>query len=154
MTRYSSNEASNTWYLDSYISKHICNNKELFSNIWSKNYEFITIEGIIIYFQVVGIVHLLLQSGKTTMTLLNIINAPKCDFNLILLGQFRKSGILYHNYPDSIILRQRKSTLGVANKHKSIFVIKTDSKAKAMLVKEKDRSIYLLSKNLQIRLWH
>ena len=154
MTRHSSDKVNDTWYLDSCASRHICNNRVLFSDIRSKNYKFITAGGEIIHSQEVGTVHLTLQSGKTTMTLLNVAYAPKCDSNLISLGQLRKSGISYHDHPDSMALKQGGSTLGVANRHKNLFVLETGSKAKAMLVKGRGRPTYLLSKNPQIRLWH
>ena len=152
MTRQSSDEASDTWYIDCCALKHICNNRELFSDIRSKNYEFITAGGEIIHSQEVSTVHLLLQSGKTTMTLLNVAYAPKCDSNLISLGQLRESGILYHDHPNSMVLKQGGSTLGVASRYKNLFVLETGSKAKAMLVKRRGRPTYLLSKNPQIRL--
>lgn len=88
------------------------------------------------------------------MTLLNVAYAPKCDSNLISLGQLRKSGILYHDHPDSMVLKQGGSTLGIANRHKNLFIHETDSKAKAMLMKRRGRPTYLLSKNPQIRLGH
>lgn len=118
MTRQSSNKAGDTWYLDSYISRHIYNNKELFSDIWSKNYKFIMAEGKIIYSQEIGTVYLLLESEKTIMTLLNDVYALKYNSNLILLRQLRKSGILYHNHTNSIIFKQKKNTLRVANRYK------------------------------------
>lgn len=124
--------------------RHICNNRELFLDIWSKNYEFITAGDKIIHSQEVGTVYLLFQSGKTTITLLNIIYTPKCNSNLISLGQLRKSGILYHNHPNFMILKQKRSTLRVANKYKNLFILETGLKAKAMLVKERDRPTYLL----------
>ena len=152
MTRHSIDEVNNIWYLDSCASRHICNNRELFLDIRSKNYKFIMARGKIIYSQKVGIVHFTLLSGKITMTLLNVEYAPKCDFNLISLGQLCESGILYHNHPNSMALKQGKSTLKVANRHKNLFVLETGLKIKAMFMKNKDRLTFLLSQNLQIRL--
>ena len=154
MTRLSSEETTDRWYLDSCASRHICNNRELFSDIRSKNYEFVTAGGDIIRSKEVGTVHLPLQSGKTTMTLLNVAYAPKCDSNLISLGQLRDSGISYHDHPNSMVLKQGGSILGIANRHKNLFVLETGSKAKAMLVRGRGRLTYLLNSNLQIRLWH
>lgn len=88
------------------------------------------------------------------MMLLNVVYAPKCNSNLILLEQLRESGISYHDHPNSVVLKQGESTLRLANKYKNLFVIKTGSKAKAMLVKGRGRSTYLFSKSPQIRLWH
>ena len=88
------------------------------------------------------------------MILLNVAYTPKCDSNLILLGQLCESGISYHDHPDSIILKQGGSTIGVARRYKNLFILKTGLKHKAMLVQGRGRLTYLLSSNPQIRLWH
>lgn len=85
MTRHSSDEVNDTWYLDSGALRYICNNRELFLDIGSKNYKFIMIESKIIYSQKVSTIHLLFQSKKITIMLLNIIYGLKCNSNLILL---------------------------------------------------------------------
>lgn len=85
MTRHSSDKVNDTWYLDFCALRHICNNRELFLDIWSKNYKFITIESKIIFFQKVNTIHLLFQSEKITIMLLNIAYGLKCNSNLILL---------------------------------------------------------------------
>lgn len=84
MIRHSSSKPNDTWYLDSCASKHICKNRELFSDLRPKNYEFITAGGEVIRSREVGTVYFSLQSGK--MTLLNVAYTPKCDSNLISLG--------------------------------------------------------------------
>ena len=53
-----------------------------------------------------------------------------------------------------MVLKQGGSILGIANRHKNLFVLETGSKAKAMLVRERGRSTYLFNSNPQIRLWH
>lgn len=53
-----------------------------------------------------------------------------------------------------MVRKQGKNTLRVANRYKNLFVFKTSSKAKAMLMKWRGKSTYLLSINPQIRLWH
>ncbi len=151
MIRHSSSKPKDTWYLDSCASKHICKNRELFSDLRPKNYEFITAGGEVIRSREVGTVHLSLQSGK--MTLLNVAYTPKCDFNLISLGQLRESGITYHDHPDSMILKQGGSTIGLAERHKNLFILETKLGDKAMLVRGRGRPTYLLSPNPQIRLW-
>lgn len=89
------------WYFNSYTLRHICNNRELFSNLQSKNYEFITIEREVIQFQEVETVHLSLPNGK--ITLFNIAYTSKYNSNLISLGQLCKLEISYYNHSDSII---------------------------------------------------
>ena len=132
MTKHSSNKPNDIWYLDFCALRHIRNNWEQLSDLQSKNYEFITAGGEVIWSPEVGTVHFPLQSG--TMTLLNVAYTPKYDSNLILLGQLRKSGISYHDHPNSIILKQRGSTIGVARRYKNLFILKTGFRDKAMLV--------------------
>ena len=79
------------------------------------------------------------------MNLLNIIYALIFDFNLIFLGQLRKSGILYYNHPDFIIFKKKGSTLRVANRYKIFFVFDTSSRV--VLVEEKNRPTYFFSPN-------
>lgn len=56
------------------------------------------------------------MKGKKTMTLLNVAYAPKCDSNLIPLGQLYKSRVLYHDHPNFIIFKKEDSIVGIANK--------------------------------------
>ena len=144
-------ELIDAWYLNCCASRHICKNRDLFSDLQSKNFEFITVGGELIWFREVGTVQLSLQSRK--MTLLNIAYIPKYDSNLISLGQLRESRILYHDHPDSIILKQGGSHIGLAMRNKNLFILETKSE-KAMLVRGRDRPTYLLSPDLQTRLWH
>lgn len=68
------------------------------------------------------------------MTLLNVAYTPKYDLNPILLGQLQELNVLYFNHPNSTILRQRRSILGVANREMNLFVLNTSFIEKAMLV--------------------
>ena len=89
------------------------------------------------------------------LTFSNVAYAPECNSNLISLGQLRETGILYHNYPEYIVLKQRGNVIGVATRKKNLFVLDTRSLSdKVMLVKGRGRPTYLLSKNPQIKLWH
>ena len=137
MTRHLSNESNstNTWYLNFCVSGHICNNQDLFLEFRPKNYKFITAGGKIIQSQKVGTIYFLLQRRKTS--LLNILYTLNCNSNLILLGQFCESGISYHDYADFMILKQESSPIGVALKHKKLFVLNIDidlNRDKIMLV--------------------
>lgn len=153
MTRDTNDKANDTWYLDSYASRHICNNNNLFSDIHTKNYKFITAGGEIIWCQEVGMVHFLLETG-TTMTLLNVAYTPKRDSNLISLDQLQELGISYHNHLDSMILKQRKSILGVVSREKNLFILETIPIERAMLIWGRGQSTYHLSANAKIWLWH
>lgn len=117
----------------------------------SKNHEFIIAGSNVIKSQKVGTVHLLLLSE--IMILLIVAYTPKCDSNLISLSQLHKSKILYHNYPNSMIFKQRGSTIGVARRYKNVFILETGIKDKAMIVQKRGQPTYLLSLNPQIRLW-
>lgn len=86
MTKKANKKANNTWYLDFYALKYICNNRRLFLDMRINNNEFITTEGEIIQSLKVETIYFHLQIG-IIMTLLNIIYVPKCNSNLILLGQ-------------------------------------------------------------------
>lgn len=133
------------WYLDYCTLRYICNNWKLFLNLRSKNYEFIIAGEEVIQPQEVGTVHFSLPNRKVTQ--LNIANTPKCDSNLISLRQLRKSGILYHDHLDFMILKQRRSTIALAVRYKNLFIFETTLKNKTILVWEKERPIYLLSSN-------
>ena len=109
------------------------------------------VRGEIIRSREVGTVQLFFQSGK--MTLLNVAYTPKCDSNLISLAQLHKSGISYHDHLDSMILKQGGSQIGLAVRHKNLFILETESE-KAMLVRGRGRPTYLLSPDPQTRLWH
>lgn len=78
-------KVNDTWYLDSCALGYICNNRDLFSDMCTKNYKFITSGGEIIWSQEVGMVHFLLQTD-TTMILFNVSYTLKCDSNLISLS--------------------------------------------------------------------
>lgn len=54
-----------------------------------------------------------------------------------------------------MILKQKKSIIGLTTKKQNLFVLNIYIPLnKTMLSKKKSRPIYLLSKNLQIKLWH
>lgn len=80
------------------------------------------------------------------MTLLNFVYALKYGSNLISLEQLHKLWIFYHNHPNFIILKKECSTLGVANRHKNLFILETSSRV--ILVKRKGWPTYFLSFNL------
>lgn len=84
--------------------RHICNYRKLILDMYTKNYGFIIARSEIIWTQKVDTIHFYLQTD-TIMTLLNIIYTLKYDSNLISLDQFHESVILYHNHPNSIILK-------------------------------------------------
>lgn len=88
------------------------------------------------------------------MTLFNVAYTSKYDSNLISLGQLRKSGISYYDYFDSMILKQGKSKIELVLRYRNLFILKTESENKVMLMREWGCPTYLLSSSLQIQLWH
>lgn len=84
------------------------------------------------------------------MTLLNVAYTPKCNLNLISLSQLRELGISYHNHSDSMMLKQGKTTLKMANKEKNLFILKIGLKERVILMQKRDQPIYHLSTNLKI----
>lgn len=132
--------------------RQICKNRELFSDLQSKNYKFITARKEVIQSRELGIVHFCLPSKK--ITLLNIAYTPKYNSSLISFEQLYESVILYHDHPDSRILKQEQSTIRLAVRPKTFFILKTVFEDKTMLVQRRGRLTYLLSSNLQIRLWY
>lgn len=132
--------------------RYIFKNRELFSKLWPKNYNFITAKNNIIKFEEISIVDLFVGRGK--VTLFNVIYTPKCDSNLILLGQFQELEILSDDYLKFMILKQKRSTIRLAMKYTNFFVLEIRHKNNAMLLRRRSRPIYLFSSNFQIQFWY
>ena len=92
MTREVDKDQLEEWYLDSYALRYICNNRERFADLRPKSYKFVITGGTIIRSSQVGTITLLLENSLQ-LTLSNIAFTPKCDSNLISLGQLQKTGI-------------------------------------------------------------
>lgn len=146
-------ELEDVWYFDSYALRHIYNKKRFFSNLWSKNYEVVTVEGKIIRFKKRDSIRLPTCS-KLTITFNNYAYTPRYDFILIFLGQLQKSGIFYHNYLKQIILRQGEKSIRLASRFKYLFILDIEITDKTMIIQEKRCLTELQSQNLYIRLWH
>ena len=86
MTREVDEDQSEEWYLDSYASRHICNNRERFADLRPKSYTFVTAEGTIIRSSQGETIILPLENGLQ-LTLSNVVFTPQCDSNLISLDQ-------------------------------------------------------------------
>lgn len=152
MTR-ETNKNMNVWYLDSCASRQICSDKRHFSDLRSKSYKFVIAGGEIIRSEEVGSIHLSTQSGAI-ITINNVTYRPRCNPNLISLGQLRESGITYHDHPDRMILKQGGNIIGSASKQRNLFTLDTKSTEKAMIVQGRGRPTYFQSQNPKTRLWH
>ena len=95
---------SEEWYPDSCTSRHICNHREGFTDLRPESYEFVTAGGTIIRSSQVGTITFSIENGLQLM-LSNVAFIPECDSNLISLGQLRETGILYHDYPEQMVLK-------------------------------------------------
>lgn len=142
-----------TWYLNSYVSKHICNNKHFFSDLHLKSYKFITVGREIIRSKKTGIVYLSMCNG-VTITFNNFTYTLRWDSNLILLIQLWELDITYYDYLERMILKQGGNTIRLASKYKNFFILDTKTTKKVMITKKKGRPTYFQSQNRQIRLWH
>ena len=141
-------------YLDSCASSHICNSQKKFADLRLKTYEFVTAGRDIIRSEQVETVILPLKKCSQ-LTLCNVAYALKCNSNLISLDQLRETGISYYDHLEYMVLKQGESIIGSATRRKNLFVLDTQlPPGKAMLVKERGKPTYLLTKNPQIRLQH
>lgn len=88
------------------------------------------------------------------LTLSIVFYAPEYHSNFIFLGQLQETVISYYNYPKCILLRQGRKTIGLTIRKKNLFIFNTQLSGKSILVKDRGKLIYLVSKNSHIRLWH
>ena len=93
------------YYLDSYASRYMCNDKRFILGLRPKSYEFIISKEEIIRLEEVGLVHPPTNS-KATITLKNVIYTLRCNSKLISPGQLQESSINYHNQSKYMILKQ------------------------------------------------
>lgn len=113
-----------------------------------------TADGDIIRSKEVGTIKLTLLNGSD-MTLSNVAFAPRCDSNLISLGQLREAGISYHDHPESMILKKAGIIIGSAQKKKNLFALDLlNDVNRIMISQRRRRPTYLLSKDPAVRLWH
>lgn len=136
------------WYLNSYTSRHICNNHKRFLNLQTKTYEFVTISRNIIRSTQFKIIIFPFRNGLE-LTLSNVAYTLKYDSNLIFLSQLPETRIFYHNHPKYMLLKQKKKTIGlaIATRKKNLFILNTQIRGKIMLVRGKGRETYPLSRN-------
>ena len=152
--------SSSFWFFDSCASRHLCNNRRLFTNTRAKSIDFITADGQVIQTEKIGTVSIPLTDG-TTIELQNVTLALGCDSNLISLGQLRESGITYHNDPDSMTLMKNGSIIARAKRNHNLFTLDLampgqimSAISRAMAITGRGRPTHLVSLNKHIRLWH
>ena len=114
--------SSSSWFLDSCASRHLCNDRRLFTNTRAKSIDFITAAGQVIRTEEIGPVSIPLVDG-TTIELHNVALAPECDSNLISLSQLRESGITYHDNPSAMTLMRDDKTIAHAKRSHNLFTL-------------------------------
>ncbi len=111
-----------SWFLDSFASRHLCNDRRLFSNIRAKSIDFVTAAGQVIRKEEISIVSIPL-SGGVTIELLNVALAPICDSNLIPFDQLREIGITYHDNPTAMTLMRNGKIVANAKRERNLFIL-------------------------------
>lgn len=83
------------WYLDLYISCHLTNNRDLFiDKLQTKSLEFSIGGGQTLQAESVGTITIPLIDGSS-IKLKGVAYTPKCNLNLIFLGQLRDNNVAY-----------------------------------------------------------
>ncbi len=163
--------ADSTWFLDSCASRHLCNDRKLFSNLKAKSIDFVTAAGQVIRTEEIGTVSIPLANGNS-IELHNVALAPGCNSNLISLGQLRETGITYHDNPAAMTLMQQGKVIALAKRTRNLFTLDLAhpgramavtiqpkamaiaKRARAMAITGRGRPTHLVSQNKRIRLWH
>ena len=109
----------------------------------------------------IGTIAILLANGST-IKLERVAYAPKCDSNLISLGQLRDSKITFVNNADVMTLLQGISSIANVRRDQNLFIldlvtpgkVMKATNAKAMTIVDQSCLIDLVSKNKQVRVWH
>lgn len=162
---------NNTWFLDSYLSHHLCNNRTLFSDLKAKSIDFVTAAGQVIRTEEIGTVAIPLADGNN-MEPHNVALAPGCDSNLISLGQLRETEITYHDNSTTMTLIRQGKVIAHAKRTQNLFTLNLAhpgkamamtiqpkamaiaGQAQAMAITGRGRPTHLVSQNKHIRLWH
>lgn len=108
-------QSSFSWFLNSYVSRHLCNNWCLFINTKTKSIDFIIIASQIIQTEEIGTVSILVADG-ITIELQNVALTLGYNLNLISLSQLQENSIIYYNAPSSMILIRGGRTIARAKK--------------------------------------
>lgn len=139
-----------TWYLDSYASRHLTNNKDLFiDDLRPKCLDFTTAGGQVLCAESIGTIAIPLAE-RSSIKLRDVAYAPDCDSNLTLLGQLRDSGITYVDDAEAMTLVQSGPTVAQARRDRNLFMAmpnKAMQVSRAMQVTGRGRPTHLISKN-------
>lgn len=62
--------------------------------------------------------------------------------------------MIYYSYLDFMILKYGRNKISFGEKYQNIFILETELRNKIILIKEKNRLIYLFSSNEYIYVWY
>lgn len=151
------------WYLDSCISQHLTNNKNLFiEELRPKCLNFTTADSQTLCAKSMRTIAIPLDN-RSSIRLKGVAYAPKFNSNLISLGQLRNSNITYVDSSNTMTLMQKGQIIAHARQDWNLFILNLATPNKVMQVTQPPRAImtqgrgcptYLISKNKQVRIWH
>lgn len=110
------------WFLDSYASRYLCNNRKLFSNTKAKSIDFVMAAGQVIQTEEISTISISLAENNT-IKLYNVALAPGCNSNLILFSQLRESRITYHDSPSAMTLIRDGKVITEAKRERNLFML-------------------------------
>ena len=120
------------WYLDSCVFQHLTNNRDLFiKELRLKCLDFTTAGGQTLCAESIGTITIPLDDGSS-LRLEGVAYAPKCDSNLISLGQLRDSNITYVDNPDAMTLMQGGQAIAHARRDRNLFILDLATPNKVM----------------------
>lgn len=144
------------WYLDSCVSQHLTNNRNLFiKELRPKCLDFTTAGGQTLRAKSIRTIAILLDDGSS-IRLKRVAYALKCDLHFISLGQLCDNNITYVDNPNAITLMQGGQVIASTRRDRNLFILDlvTPNKVmqvtqppKAMMTQGQGRSTYLINKN-------
>lgn len=135
MAKKSLQKTSDTWFLNSCVSRHLCNNRELFRNTQFKNINFVNTVGQIIQTNEIGNVRISLSSKKI-IDLHNVAFAPVCNSNLISLSQLHESGTTLYDKLTKMMLIRKRNIIVYARQDCNLFLFDFARPGVAMSIKK------------------
>ena len=106
-------------------------------NLYPKKYEFVIARKEIIKLDKVDTI-LLSTCSRATITLNNVIYIPRCDSNLISLGQLQEAGSTYHDYPKQMMLKHKGNIIRSVSRFKNSFILNTKTNRKMMMIQGRE----------------
>lgn len=129
------------WYLDSCASQYLTNNRDLFiKKLRPKCLDFIIAGGQTLCAKSIRTIAIPLDDGSS-IRLKGVAYAPKCDSNLISLGQLRNSNIIYVDNPNTMTLIQGDQAIAHTRRDQNLFILNLAIPNKVMQVTQPPRAI-------------